>query len=185
MTSSAIIIGVIISLIATEILGLFSIIAKRIVLFNARRMPLKEFQGRFEEEWLRDMEELPGGISKLVFSIGTFLALSRISHDYSNFRISFFVYFILRCTDFTLVLLSVPLILFGCCLYFLVCFPILLTRYLPYLLERLLLKRCFFIITMSSKPIDPKLSCISSFKIPIRMIYMVFEGDLSFTLKRE
>ncbi len=59
MTLEAILVGLLVAILADELLGWIPWLAKVLLKHNARRLPI-ELQERYKEEWLSHLNDIPG-----------------------------------------------------------------------------------------------------------------------------
>src|SRR6266566_9019051 len=78
-----IVVGIVIALLAEEFIGWLDRCSWFLLRFSARQMPT-ELRERFEEEWLRELQDKPGKLSRFVFAAGLSLAARSISRDHER-----------------------------------------------------------------------------------------------------
>jgi lipopolysaccharide/colanic/teichoic acid biosynthesis glycosyltransferase len=76
MTIGGVLLSIVLSVIAAELVSLFPALGDWIVRLSARRLP-PSVRDRYTEEWKAHLAALPGGLSKLVCALGTIWAVHR------------------------------------------------------------------------------------------------------------
>lgn len=111
---TTIIVGLIIALLTEETLGWMPHFAKWLIRQNAKRVPTHLID-RCEEEWLAHLDQIPGRVSKLLFSIDSYRASFKISHEHFAPNVSYWVPFFLRIIDFSyafvFLIMSLPILI--------------------------------------------------------------------------
>ncbi|MFP5205340.1 MAG: hypothetical protein ACLGSH_08295 [Acidobacteriota bacterium] len=74
---NAILAGIIIVLLSNEITAWLPALPKLLVAKAARRLP-EELRARYEEEWEADLQEIPGDLTRVLYSLGLQVAGRRI-----------------------------------------------------------------------------------------------------------
>ncbi len=71
--------AVLVGLITDELLAWSTALSRRLIRWNAKRLP-RHLSARFEEEWLAHLRDIPGRLSRVVFAAGTFAAAATMAH---------------------------------------------------------------------------------------------------------
>ena len=109
MAPKVIIIGLITAFIAQELFGWIDHLAKWLVRRNAKCVP-SHLRARCEEEWLSNLNDIPGRVTKLLFAIDTFRASNKISHDYFLPNTSYWVPLFIRILDIIFAIISIVIL---------------------------------------------------------------------------
>lgn len=109
MAPKVIIIGLVTAFIAQELFGWIDYLAKWLVRRNAKCVPF-HLRARCEEEWLANLNDIPGRVTKLLFAVDTFRASNKITHDYFLPNTSYWVPLFIRILDIIFAIISIVIL---------------------------------------------------------------------------
>ncbi len=103
-----ILIGLLVAIVADEVLGWMTYLSHWLIFRNARRAPL-HLQDRCKEEWLAHINEIPGRVGKLLFAVDSYRAAYNISHYYFHPNVSHWVPIVMRVFDLSFATIALVL----------------------------------------------------------------------------